>query len=220
MENGKPSAVRRTAPASCSFAAVWYNPVNKMDWERLPTIQTSRLDLRWISVDDVDAFYNIYSNLEVMRYWSTPPLPNRDAASKLITEIHEGFKCREILKWGIALRTNDTLIGSVTLFHLDFTHRRAEIGYALGRAYWGNGYMQETLQAVLNHAFTVLNLHRIEADVDPRNAASVRTLERLGFQREGYLRERWQVNGEIQDAFFYGLLRPEWKSANQSTAKC
>jgi ribosomal-protein-alanine N-acetyltransferase len=56
--------------------------------------------------------------------------------------------------------------------------------------------------------------------VDPRNAASVRTLERLGFQREGYLRERWQVNGEIQDAFFYGLLRPEWKSANTSTGKC
>ena len=231
MENGKSSAVGSCflllppAPASCScflpsasFAAVWYNPV-KMDWERLPTIKTSRLDLRWISLDEVDAFYTIYSNPEVMRYWSTPPLPDRDAASKLITEIHEGFKRRELLKWGIALRTNDTLIGSVTLFHLDFTHRRAEIGYALGRAHWGNGYMQETLQAVLNHAFTVLNLHRIEADVDPRNAASVRTLERLGFQREGYLRERWQVNGEIQDAFFYGLLRPEWDSANMSTAK-
>ena len=79
--------------------------------------------------------------------------------------------------------------------------------------------MQETLKAVLNYAFDVLNLHRIEADVDPRNDASVRTLERLGFQREGYLRERWQVNGEIQDAFFYGLLRPDWESTNISPAK-
>ena len=51
-----------------------------------------------------------------------------------------------------------------------------------------------------------------EADVDPRNAASIRTLERLGFQREGYLRERWQVNGEIQDALFYALLRPDWET--------
>lgn len=188
-----------------------------MDWESLPTIDTSRLSLRSISAADADAFYTIYSNPEVMRYWSTPPLPNRDAASKQIDEIQEAFKRREVLKWGIALRTDDTLIGSVTLFHPDFTHRRAEIGYALGRAYWGNGYMQETLNAVLNYAFTVLNLHRIEADVDPRNAASVRTLERLGFQREGYLRERWQVNGEIQDAFFYGLLRPDWESANTSS---
>ena len=149
-----------------------------------------------------------------MRYWSTPPLSSKDAASKLITEIHEGFQRHELLKWGIALATDDRLMGSVSIFHTDFTHRRAEIGYALGRAYWGKGYMQETLKAILNYAFTVLHLHRIEADVDPRNDASVRTLERLGFQREGYLRERWQVNGEIQDAFFYGLLRPDWDRAN------
>ena len=183
-----------------------------MDWENLPTINTSRLCLRGIRAEDVDEFYAVYSNPEVMRYWSTPPLPDKNAASKLISEIGEGFKRRELLKWGIALRADDKLIGSVTLFHPDFTHRRAEIGYALGRPHWGKGYMNETLTAVLSHAFDVLEFHRIEADVDPRNAASIRTLERLGFQREGYLRERWQVNGEIQDALFYGLLRPDWET--------
>ena len=183
-----------------------------MDWERLPTIQTDRLLLRWISAEDVDDFYAIYSNPEVMRYWSTPPLPDRNAASTLVREIHEGFKRRELLKWGIALRTDDKLIGSVTLFKPDFTHRRVEIGYALGRPHWGNGYMHETLNTLLTYAFDVLDFHRIEADVDPRNAASIRTLERLGFQREGYLRERWQVNGEIQDALFYGLLQSDWET--------
>ena len=182
-----------------------------MNWERLPAINTNRLSLRWISAEDVDDVYTIYSDPEVMRYWSTPPLADRNAASKLVSEIHESFKRRELLKWGIALRRDDTLIGSVTLFHPDFTHRRAEIGYALGRAHWGQGYMQETLKAVLTYAFEVLEFHRIEADVDPRNVASIRTLESLGFQREGYLRERWQVNGEIQDALFYGLLRPDWE---------
>lgn len=181
-----------------------------MDNAQLPIINTSRLSLRWIRVDDVDDFYAVYSNPEVMRYWSTPPLPNKDAASRLIDEIQEGIGRQDMLKWGIALRSNDKLIGSVTLFHIDLTHRRAEIGYAQGRAYWGHGYMQEALRALLNYGFANLNLHRIEADVDPRNAASVRTLERLGFQREGYLRERWQVNGEIQDAYYYGLLRPDW----------
>jgi ribosomal-protein-alanine N-acetyltransferase len=182
-----------------------------MNWERLPAINTNRLSLRWISAEDVDDVYTIYSDPEVMRYWSTPPLADRNAASKLVSEIQESFKRRELLKWGIALRKDDTLIGSVTLFHPDFTHRRAEIGYALGRAHWGQGYMLETLKAVLTYAFEVLEFHRIEADVDPRNVASIRTLERLGFQREGYLRERWQVNGEIQDALFYGLLRPDWE---------
>ena len=181
-----------------------------MHWERLPTIDANRICLRWISEKDVDAFYAIYSNPEVMRYWSTPALPDRDAASKLINEIHGLFQRRVILKWGIALRTDNRLIGSVTLFNLDFNHRRAEIGYALGREHWGKGYMNEALMALLKYAFEGLNLHRIEADVDPRNTASIRTLEKLGFQREGYLRERWQINGEIQDAFFYGLLRPEF----------
>src|SRR6185436_12137964 len=139
------------------------------DWQRLPTIDTNRLSLRWITAGDVDDFYAVYSNPEVMRYWSTPPLPNKEAAGKLIEEIHDGFSRQQLLKWGIALRSDNTLIGSVTLFHPDFTHRRAEIGYALGRPYWGQGYMQETLTAVVNYAFTVLDFHRIEADVDPRN---------------------------------------------------
>jgi RimJ/RimL family protein N-acetyltransferase len=56
-----------------------------------------------------------------------------------------------------------------------------------------------------------MNLHRLEADVDPNNAASIRSLERLGFQREGYLRERWHVGGGIQDAIFFGLLKHEWQ---------
>jgi len=80
----------------------------------------------------------------------------------------------------------------------------------MGRACWGKGYMNEALNALVSHAFEVMRLRRLEADVDPRNAASIRTLERLGFQREGYLRERWHVNGEVQDAIFYGLLRREW----------
>lgn len=182
-----------------------------MDWTRLPTIDTARLTLRSITPTDVDDFFKIYSNPEVMRYWSSPPLPDRDAASEQIANIQKGFERREMLKWGIARRTDSRLIGSVTLFHPDFTHRRVELGYALGRDYWRQGFMKETLNAVLDYAFNSLNMHRIEADVDPRNDASVRTLERLGFKREGYLRERWQVSGEIQDAYFYGLLKPEWK---------
>lgn len=200
MRSWRPLSVKRSATIHRA----------NMHWERLPTLDASRVSLRWIFAADTDAFYAIYSNPEVMRYWSTPPLADREVAANLIKEIHEGWKRRALLKWGIARRTDDQLIGSVTLFNLDFNHRRAEIGYALGRPYWGQGYMHETLQALLAYAFEVLDLHRIEADVDPRNAASIKTLERLGFQREGYLRERWQVNGEIQDAFFYGLLRPEW----------
>ncbi len=188
-----------------------------MDWERLASIKTNRLLLRSITQEDVDDVFAVFSDPQVMRYWSTPPLADKDAAAQLIEEIQLGFKRQQALKWGIVLPSENRLIGTATLFHPDFTHRRSELGYALGRDHWGRGYMHEALTAVLDYAFHTLHFHRIEADVDPRNAASIRALERLGFQREGYLRERWYVNGETQDAIFYGLLRPDWETANITT---
>lgn len=181
-----------------------------MDSTTLPIITTPRLLLRWISEDDIDSLYEIFSNPQVMRYWSTVPLANREAAAALQREIAEGNENEQMLKWGLALRDSNTVIGTTTLFNLNLDNGRAELGYAMAHAYWGKGYMNEALKALVSHAFEVMELRRLEADVDPRNAASIRTLERLGFQREGFLRERWHVNGEIQDAIFYGLLRREW----------
>ena len=181
-----------------------------MDANSLPVIITPRVVLRWISEDDVDGLYRVFSDPQVMRYWSTGPLANGEAAAELQREIAEGNQNGTMLKWGLALRDSNTMIGTTTLFNLSLDNGRAEIGYALARAYWGKGYMNEALQALLSHAFEVMQLRRLEADVDPRNSASIRTLERLGFQREGFLRERWHVNGELQDALFYGLLRREW----------
>ena len=182
-----------------------------MNWDYLPTITANRVSLRSITERDLDSLFDIFSHPEVMRYWSSPPLEDREAAIRLLSDIHDKFQRKLYFQWGVAHRTDDTLIGTSTLFHIESNNHRAEIGYALGRAHWGKGYMQEALTALLGYAFSELNLQRIEADVDPRNNASIRTLERLGFQREGYLRERWKVNGEVQDALFYGLLRREWE---------
>ena len=187
-----------------------------MNWESLPTINTARMSLRWITEDDVDGLYRVFSHPEVMRYWGAPPLADRNAAVRLLNEIHENFRSRSAMKWAIAEKESNKLIGTATLFNLNLDNRRAEIGYGLDRAFWRLGYMNEALQALLAYAFNELALHRIEADVDPRNAGSIRTLEKLGFQREGYLRERWHVNGEIQDALFYGLLRPDWEARGGS----
>jgi ribosomal-protein-alanine N-acetyltransferase len=181
-----------------------------MDSKTLPIITAPRVVLRWISEDDIHSLYEIFSNPQVMRYWSTVPLPDREAAAALQREIAQGNESETMFKWGIALRDSNTVIGTTTLFNLSLENGRAELGYAMAHAYWGQGYMNEALKALVSHAFEVMELRRLEADVDPRNAASIRTLERLGFQREGFLRERWHVNGEIQDALFYGLLRREW----------
>lgn len=182
-----------------------------MNSNTLPLITTPRVVLRWISEDDIDGLYEIFSDPQVMRYWSSGPLADREAAAAMQREIAEGNESDRMWKWGLALRDTNAVIGTATLFHLNLDNGRAEIGYAMGRAHWGKGYMNEALSALVSHAFETMQLRRLEADVDPRNAASIRTLERLGFQREGYLRERWHVCGEIQDALFYGLLRREWQ---------
>jgi [ribosomal protein S5]-alanine N-acetyltransferase len=167
--------------------------------------------MRWASEDDVDALYEIFSDPRVMRYWSSGPLPNREAAAAMQREIAQHNLSDTQMKWGLALRDTNKLIGTVTLFNLSRSNGRAEIGYAMGSAHWGKGYMNEALTALILHAFDVMDFRRLEADVDPRNNSSIKTLERLGFQREGFLRERWHVGGELQDAFFYGLLKREWR---------
>jgi RimJ/RimL family protein N-acetyltransferase len=183
-----------------------------IDSKTLPTINATRVSLRWLTDADASSLFAIFSDPKVMRYWSSPPFADKQAARKLLDDIHDGFRRKTLFQWGIARRMDDRVIGTCTLFHFDIANRRAEIGYALGREHWGSGYMQEALGALLDFSFDTLNMHRLEADVDPHNLASVKTLERLGFQREGYLRERWLVNGEVQDALFYGLLRREWRS--------
>ena len=183
-----------------------------MDEQSLPVITTPRLSLRWIGEDDVDALYEIFSDPQVVRYWAFGPLANREAAAAMQREMAESNLTDISWRWGIALRDSNQLIGTATLFNLSLSNGRAEIGYAMGRAHWGKRYMNEALTALVIHAFETVQLRRLEADVDPRNTPSIRTLERLGFQREGFLRERWHVEGEIQDAYFYGLLKHEWDS--------
>jgi RimJ/RimL family protein N-acetyltransferase len=155
--------------------------------------------------------FKVFSDPQVMRYWVTPPLGDLAAAAMLIRQIHALFRSRTLFQWGIASRSNDAILGTCTLCHLDLPHRRAEIGFALGRSHWGQGLASEAVELLIGFAFDTLDLHRIEADVDPRNDRSIQLLERQGFQREGFLRERYHLNGECPDAVFLGLLRREWK---------
>ena len=177
----------------------------------LPTLDTEHLRLRPLAAADVPALHAVFGDAEVCRYWSRPALPDLAAAHALLDEITHGFATRTLFQWGIAERTTDRVVGTCTLAEISAEHRRAALGYALGRPAWGHGYAAEALPALVRFAFGALDLRRLEADVDPRNARSIRALERLGFVREGHQRERYEMQGEIQDAVLYGLLRGEWE---------
>ena len=114
------------------------------------------------------------------------------------------------MRLGMETVADGRLIGQCSLFNFNAQCQRCDIGYGMAFDAWGHGYMLEALTAVLDYGFAELGLNRVEADIDPRNAASAKTLERLGFQNEGFLRERWVVDGEVSDSGIYGLLRRDW----------
>ena len=181
----------------------------------LPTLESTRLRLRWLTKADVPALYEVFGDSEVCRYWSRPALRDMAEADMLLRDIERGYASRTLSQWGIATREHDRAIGTCTLTSFSLEHRRAEIGFALGRASWGCGYATEALHALVAHAFESLDLRRLEADVDPRNARSIRLLERLGFRPEGLQRQRYLIDGEAQDALLYGLLTSEWPPAGR-----
>lgn len=182
----------------------------------LPVLDGPRVRLRSLHARDAGAVLEVFGDPEVMRYWSSQEFPDLAAAEAYIREIHEHFRARTLFQWGVTLRGSGRVIGTGTLFQLDRTHRRTSLGYVLGRSSWGAGLGAETVATLIRFAFEQLGLDRLEADVDPRNERSLRLLERQGFRREGYLRERFRVRDEVQDSVWLGLLRREWTGGGLS----
>ena len=181
-----------------------------MDGDPLPLLRGARVGLRGWRADDVPALFALQSDPAGMRFWSYPPLTDLDQAKAVFERNERGAHAGDCLPWAIMRGGDDRLIGTCTLFALDRINRRALLGYALSREHWGNGYAQEAVRLALGFAFGALGLHRVEADVDPRNTASILLLERIGFAREGVLRERWRVGDDVQDSAIYGLLAREF----------
>ncbi|MDB5748081.1 MAG: family N-acetyltransferase [Massilia sp.] len=184
-----------------------------------PILHTARLTLRPFRSGDVAALFDIFSDAEVVRFWSRAAWTDVKQAAQMIEESRQDIASGNIVRYGIALAETDALIGICNLRGFFGQNRRCELGYALGRAWWGRGFAGEALEALLGHAFGPLDLNRIEADIDPRNDASARLLERLGFRREGTMPERWIVHGEKADTAFYGLLKRYWEDRAASVRR-
>lgn len=179
-------------------------------------LTSPRLSLRLLSHDDAPALFAHCSDPRTMRYGSTTAWTSPEQATEKIERHLHGVATGESVCLAIHRRADERFMGTVDLFLIDSQNRRAELGYALVFDAWGQGYMAEALKVVLDHAFGPLGLNRIEADVDPRNAPSIASLERLGFQREGLLRERWILDGLVSDSVFFGLLRSDWLRRSQA----
>ena len=174
-----------------------------------PTLTTARLQLRRMEPRDTEALYAIYADEETMRYYGEP-YQSREELDLALTLRQEDYAARRAIRWGIALKDSDILIGSCGFHHFDEGHFRAETGYILNRAYWGQGIMAEALTAIISYGFDEMGLRRIEAIIDIANERSKGVLLKLGFQYEGNLRQRYRIGDRFEDEHYFGLLRDEW----------
>ncbi|MCW2268080.1 Ribosomal-protein-serine acetyltransferase [compost metagenome] len=170
------------------------------------SLLTPRLQLRPMGSDDAAAWFAIMADPQVMRFWNHAPWRELAEAQAALAVDRQAYAEGQLFKLGIYRRDSDELIGMCQCYHIEAESRRGEIGYCLASNAQGQGFMGEALEHFVRYLGQGLNMRRLEAEIDPRNQASARTLERLGFVLEGTLRERWCVGGELSDSGLYGLL--------------
>jgi ribosomal-protein-alanine N-acetyltransferase len=175
-----------------------------------PVLNSRRLCLRPLAAQDAVSLHALYSDSEAMRFMDCAPSQHvADTAKRL--EILLYVLPIWHATWVLVERSSDAVIGLVNYHHREIWNQRLEIGFAMRRASWRQGFMREAVATLIDYCLGSLAMHRIESTVNLGNVSAVRLLEGLGFRREGGpMRERQRVGSEFRDLSMFGLLREEW----------
>lgn len=176
----------------------------------LPAVETERLLLRKVTLDDAGDMFRYASDPEVTRYMHLEPhrtIEDSRTAIRSAIEDHENGRVRS---WGVVHKEDQRLIGTAGFQWWQPDSANANIGYLMSRDYWGRGLMPEAVRAVLRFGFEQMKLNRIEARLNPDNVASARLLEKVGMTHEGTLRDEYYIGGKFSDTGVYAVLRREW----------
>ena len=176
-----------------------------------PEFQTERLRLRRITESDVPDLFAFFSDPEVMKFYDCEAVRDHEEMLAFVRRFESWFESGTGFRWGLALKGTPGVIGTCGLFYWHKPYRIATLGYELARHWHRQGFMSKALSLVLAYGFGHMQLNRVGATVHTENAASIATLEGLGFKREGLLRQAQYVNGRFDDLYAYALLREEWE---------
>jgi len=183
----------------------------------LPVMETKRLVLRALRVDDAEALHPMYSDVDANTYGSRPATVSIEETRDRVTKAIADTAWRA---WAITLKGDDTALGTAVIGTVASYEKRqgkvTEIGYILSRPYWGRGYVTEAVAALIDLLFSE-GQRRVVADTDPDNAPSIAVVKRLGFTLEATLRAEWETHIGVRDSLIWGLLEDEWKAARPRT---
>lgn len=180
----------------------------QLNFTPFPLLDTDKLYLRQVTLNDAPEIFFLRSDERMMQYLDRAPAASLQEAEQFIQQINSLEKTNDAITWAITLKEAPKLLGTICFWNIQKQHYRAELGYALHPDYQGKGLMQEALTIILEYGFRVLNLHSVEANVNPNNVASIKLLERNGFVREAYYRENYFFDGNFLDSAIYSLLTP------------
>jgi ribosomal-protein-alanine N-acetyltransferase len=181
-------------------------------FDTFPQLETTHLVLRELRSGDAESLFAVLGDEEVTQFYDDEVFRDVSQAVEQIEAWTAGFSARRRVRWGIAQRENDEIIGTCGYYGFHNWHKRAGIGYELARSFWRQGIMTEALGAIIEFGFERIGLNRVEAVVMPGNDGSVKLLGGLGFHQEGVLREyeNWGDKGCV-DLMMFSLLRREYE---------
>lgn len=175
-------------------------------------IETARLILRPFVSEDAEAMYrNWASDPEVTKFLSWPHYKSVDTAHEILAVWTNQYSDKTFYQWAIEFKELGQPIGSISLVNFDDKVDMAEIGFCIGKPWWGQGIMTESLRAVMEYLFEEVGAQRIEAGHDPNNPASGAVQRKCGMKYEGTLRRSIRSNQGITDKAVLAILKEEWK---------
>jgi len=182
-----------------------------IDFHPFQNLETQRLLLRRLENSDVKEVFALRSNPATMKFIPRPLVKNDEEALAHITMINAKIDSNEGINWAITLNGNPKLIGIIGHYRIQPQNYRAEIGYMILPEYHGQGIVTEAINKVVRYGFDVMQLHSIEAVIDPGNLASERVLQKNGFVKEAHILENEFFDGKFIDTVIYSLLKRNFK---------
>ena len=183
------------------------------DFSSFPALVTERLFLREMTPGDVNALLMLFGNPEVVKFIGMQPIKTIEQANEWLKWMGGFFAAKDGLRWGITLQ-DGTFVGSAGLHRWNKEAQYAQIGCDIAYKFWGNAYGQEAMRAIIEFGWGQMKLNRIEAEIVSGNEGSVHVVEKLGFKKEGLLRQRLLKGGKFYDVLIYSVLRNEYPGSN------
>ncbi|MEO1262488.1 MAG: GNAT family N-acetyltransferase [Bacteroidota bacterium] len=182
--------------------------MNKSALSPFPFLETARLRLRQLKPSDAPTIYSFHADSENRKYIDKPPPENVLATRNFIKSINAGISKNECGYWGLELKADPQLVGTICLWNFSENFNRVEVGFELGAQFQRLGYMSEALESVIYFAFNNLKASKIEAYTHLENRSSQKILEKYNFKKEKEIEEKFAEKKGTYKMAVYSLKNP------------